>query len=204
MPAPALVSEIIADLDAEDRERLCQTLNLPPPVTDNALAEALVPFAQAALAEYIDQMTGRQLPGRMRDFEQLRLLYMARWVFGGQLPDPDRVGGLFQKSSNEAKTLVRNTSTRYRHDLSKAMNDAAWNVLVTRSQGAGEDIWNVEVRDLALVEHMQEAVRRGPGNPLGIQKSKDEMHVYSIDKATMTALLASIGRDLASFLAALE
>jgi hypothetical protein len=193
--APRFVAEFVAGLPDEDKERLLQVLGLEPDGDEAALANALVPFAKASLAEYVDQFTGRQLPTRMRDLSQLRLLYIARYAFAGRLPDPDKVADLFQQNSTEARTLVRNTATRYRYELSKDMNDAVWAVLISKAKPAGHDNWNVEVRDLALLEHMNEAVRRGPGNPIGIQRSKDEMHVYSFDKGTMKALLASVGKS---------
>lgn len=202
MAAPAFIADFVKGLLTEDRDRLRQVFDLPASAQDVALAEALIPFAKASLAEYVDQFTGRQLPSRIKDLEQLRLLYIARFAFAGKLPDPDKVADLFQKNASEAKTLVRNTSTRYRYELSKDMDDAVWSVLTTKSKAAGNDQWNVEIRDLALLEHMNEAVRRGPGNPTGVQRSKDEMHVYSFDKPTMQALLASIGRKLDDFRAA--
>jgi hypothetical protein len=204
MAAPEFIADFVRDLPVEDKGRLREVMNLPADGTDDALAESLVPFAEASLAEYVDQFTGRQLPSRMKDLEQLRLLYVARHAFAGKLPDPDKVADLFQKNSSEAKTLLRNTSTRYRYELSKDMNDAVWSVLTTKATTAGTDAWNVEIRDLALLEHVNEAVRRGPGNPAGVQKSKDEMHVYLLDKHTMKALLATIGRELKDFVAAVK
>ena len=200
--APAeLVLHFVTGMTGEDRRRLCQVLGLAPDGENAAIAAALEPFATAALAEYVDQFIGRQIPTRMRDFDQLRLLYMARFAFGGQLPNPDRVADLFQRNASEAKTLLRNTATRYRYELAASMNDAVWRALTTRSKESGDDLWSVEVRDLALLDHMTEAVRRGPGNPKGIERSQQEMHVYVLDKATMSALLSYIGHGYDEFLA---
>lgn len=199
MAPPQFIVQFVTHMQDEDKSRLRLVLGLPGDASDTAVAEKLVPFATAALAEYVDQFTGRQVPSRMRDQEQLRLLHITRHAFGGKLPDPDRVGEMFQLNSSEARTLLRNTATRYRYELAQDMNDAVWSVLVERSKSAGKDSWNVEIRDLALLEHMGEAVRRGPGNPAGIQKSKDEMHVYLFDKATMSALLASLGKSYDEF-----
>lgn len=204
MPAPNFVLEFVTGLPEEDKVRLRQLLGLDPTTGDDAMADALLPFAKASLAEYVDQFTGRHLPSRIRDLLQLRLLHIARYAFAGRLPDPDTVAELFQQSSAEARTLVRNTATRYRYELSKDMNEAVWAVLTTRGQPAGRDNWNVEIRDLALLEHMNEAVRRGPGNPVGIQRSKEEMHVYTLDKGTMKALLASIGKSYDEYVKAAE
>lgn len=199
MASAPLITQFVSGLPEEDRKRLCQVLNLAADVDVEAIAAALEPFAAAALAEYVDQFTGRQIPTRMKDFEQLRLLYMARFAFGGQLPNPDRVADLFQRNASEAKLLLRNTATRYRYELAASMNDAVWQVLITRSKPSGDDLWSVEVRDLALLDHMTEAVRRGPGNPKGIERSTNEMHVYLLDKATMSTLLSFIGHTYAEF-----
>lgn len=199
MAAPAFVAQFVESLQSEDKGRLRQVLDLSPDASDSAVADALLPYAKASLAEYVDQFTGRQLPSRMKDLEQLRLLYIARYAFAGRVPNPDKVADLFQKNAVEAKTLLRNISTRYRYELAKEMNDAVWLVLTTNSKPAGKHQWNVDIRDLALLEYMNEGVRRGPGNPVGIQRSKEEMHVYSFDKPTMEALLASIGHTYAEY-----
>ncbi|MDQ1744444.1 MAG: hypothetical protein QOE23_2783 [Pseudonocardiales bacterium] len=200
-PAP-LITQFVNGLTEEDRKRLRQVLNLAANADIEAIAVALEPFAAAALAEYVDQFTGRQIPTRMKDFEQLRLLYMARFAFGGQLPSPDRVADLFQRNASESKLLLRNTATRYRYELAASMNDAVWRVLISLSKKSGDDLWSVEVRDLALLDHMTEAVRRGPGNPKGIERSQKEMHVYLVDKATMSTLLSFIGHTYDEFKAA--
>lgn len=204
MAAPTFIVQFVAALHDEDKSRLRQVLGLSGTASDRSVADSLVPFANAALAEYVDQFTGRQLPSRMKDQEQLRLLHITQHAFKGQLPDPDKVADLFQKNSSEARALLRNTATRYRYELAKDMNDAAWSVLVHRSKAAGRDEWNVEIRDLALLEYVSEAVRRGPGNPTGIQKSRDEMHVYLFDKPTLEALLASLGKSYHDFVSALR
>lgn len=203
-----LIDEVVQTLPEEDKRRLRQALRLQSDAQIAEIEDALRPFANAALAEYIDQLTGRQLPSRIKDVEQLRLLYMTRFVFGGRLPDPDTVAELFQKSFPEAKTLLRNTATRYRFELADDMNAAAWAVIVDRSQPAGrnmdpaKDAWNVEVRDLALLEYIHDAVRRGEGNPSPVKPSGSEMHVYLFEPSAIKALLQVIGRTWDDFLEA--
>lgn len=204
MAAPAFIRQLVESLPDEDQDRLRQVLGLDENASSETIADKLVPYARASLAEYIDQFTGRSVPSRVREAEQLRLLRIALHANDGRLPSPDMVAQLFQKDATEAKTLLRNTATRYRYELARSMNDVTWNVLVSNSSKAGQDEWNVEIRDLALLEYMHDSVRRGPGNPTGIQRAKGEMHIYLLDKPTMESLLAAIGKNYASFLAVVE
>lgn len=194
------IQELVDRLNDDDRARVATSIGLPADTSVAQLAKALGPFAKAALAEYLDLFSGRRVPGRIADQEQNRLLYLAEHAFDGRLPDPDIVADMFQKTSAAAKTLVRNTATRFRHELKVSMDGAVWAVML-RARGDGDD-WVVEIRDLAMVEHIHELIRRGPGNPQGMKASSGELHVYELDAETMETLLAAIGKSLQEFEAA--
>lgn len=97
---------------------------------------------------------------------------------------------------------MRNTATRYRFDLEEKLTQVAWETLTTTGKKEG-DRYKIEVRDAALLDALRDLVRRGPGYPKGIQASS-EMHVFSLDRQTMTALLTGLGRSVEEFDAALS
>lgn len=202
MAAVEFIKRVVASLTEEERARARKVLSLPEDADASKIASALEPYAQAALMEYLDQFLGRSLPSRYKDLQMLRLLRISLHANDGSIPPPDRVADLFQLTHSEAKTLVRNTATRYRFELEAKLTQEAWEVI--RSKGKREgDNYKIEVRDAALLESMYDLVRRGPGYPKGIQ-STPEMHVYSLDSQTMTALLSGLGHAKEELDAALQ
>lgn len=202
MASLELVKRVVASLSEDERARARKVLGLVEDANDQAIAKALEPYAEAALVEYLDQFLGRSLPTRFKDLQMLRLLRIALHANEGRIPAPDRVADLFQLTHTEAKTLVRNTATRYRFDLEAKLTQVAWETLATTGRQEG-DHYKIEVRDAALLDALHELVRRGPGYPKGIQATS-EMHVFNLDRQTMIALLAGLGRTIEEFDAALS
>jgi hypothetical protein len=188
---PELISRVVEALTEDELRRARSVLSLPENANRDKISGALESYTEAALVEYLDQFLGRALPSRYKDLQMLRLLRISLHANNGQLLAPDRVADLFQLTHAEAKTLVRNTATRYRFELEGKLRQVAWETLVTTGKSDGQD-YKIEVRDAALLDFLHDLVRRGPGYPKGIQPSQ-EMHVFSLDGQTMSALLAGLG-----------
>jgi hypothetical protein len=193
VPAPELIRRVVDELDADELARARSVLLLAEDANKATIASALESYAEAALAEYLDQFLGRALPSRYKDLQMLRLLRISLHANEGRLLPPDRVSELFQLTHAEAKTLVRNTATRYRFELEGKLRQVAWETLSTGRREA--DGYKIEVRDAALLEFLHDLVRRGPGYPKGIQ-STGEMHVFDLDEQTMTTLLAGLAHTI--------
>lgn len=202
MPPPALIKRVVDGLTEDELLRARSVLSLAEDADSRAIAGALESYAEAALAEYLDQFLGRALPTRFKDLQMLRLLRISLHANDGRLLAPDRVADLFQLTHAEAKTLVRNTATRYRFELEGKLRQVAWETLISTGQ-KDADGYKIEVRDAALLEFLHDLVRRGPGYPRGIQSSS-EMHVFSLDDQTMTSLLSGLGHTKAELDEALE
>src|SRR6266516_814723 len=105
MPAPELIKRVVDGLTAEELVRARSVLSLPEGAEKDAIAQGLESYAEAALAEYLDQFLGRALPSRYMDLQMLRLLRISIHANKGRLIDSDRVADLFQLTHTEAKTL---------------------------------------------------------------------------------------------------
>lgn len=193
VPAPQLITRVVDGLTAEELLRARSVLSLDEKADKAEVAHALESYGEAALVEYLDQFLGRALPSRYKDLQMLRLLRISQHANDGRLLEPDRVAALFQLTQTEAKTLVRNTATRYRFELEEKLRQVAWETLTSRGRREA-DGYKIEVRDAALLDFLHDLVRRGPGYPKGILTSA-EMHVFSLDSQTMTALLAGLGHS---------
>jgi hypothetical protein len=190
-----LIQRVVDRLTEDELRRARSALTLTEDADRGVIAEALERYSEAALVEYLDQFLGRALPTRYKDLQMLRLLRISLHANEGQLLAPDRVAELFQITHAEAKTLVRNTATRYRFELEGKLIQVAWDTLVATGREEA-DGYKVEIRDAALLEFLHDLVRRGPGYPKGIQPSQ-EMHVFSLDLQTMEALLPGLGHTKA-------
>lgn len=192
---PELITRVVDGFTEDELRRARSALSLPEDASKTKVAQTLENYCAAALVEYLDQFLGRALPTRYRDLQMLRLLHISLHANGGRLLAPDRVSDLFQLTHAEAKTLVRNTATRYRFEFEGKLMQVAWETLVASGKQDGHG-YKIEVRDAALLEFLHDLVRRGPGYPIGIQASQ-EMHVFSLDAQTMSALLAGLGHSKA-------
>jgi len=194
MPAKGFLVRVVESLSEEEIKRARNALGLASDADRTAIVSALDKFAEAAIVEYLDQFLGRALPTRFKDLQMLRLLRISIHANDGRLLEPNRVADLFQMTHAEAKTLVRNTGSRYRFELEGTLREVAWEAIGTTGSKDG-DSYKIVIRDAALLESLHDLVRRGPGYPTGIQGTA-EMHVFSLDKQTMTALLHGLGHTV--------
>ncbi|MCP4304472.1 MAG: hypothetical protein GY788_06250 [bacterium] len=195
MTTSPMVRSAVDRLTDDDKLRARSVLALHDDASDAQIASVLEPFARAAFAEYVAQLVGHTLPSRFKDQQMHRLLQICLHANAGKLLDPDRVADLFHITYTEAKTLVRNTATRYRFEFESVLREVGWQLLVSTAERDG-DAFQVEIRDSALLEHFNDLVRRAKGRyPTGIQAT-GEMHVFSLDLETMECLTQGLGYDL--------
>jgi hypothetical protein len=183
-----VVKSVVDRLSEEDRTRLASSFG----VAESELDELLAGTARAALQEYLDMFLGRRNPPRISDARELRLLLLVLHVFSSGMPATNVVGDLFQLTPAQARTLVRNTRTKFRFELHDRLREA-----VTAFIDAGEKRGNdtvVEIRDGSLLEYAKELVLRGAGNPPPIEPG-DETHRYVLKPATYRVLRAAVGSE---------
>lgn len=114
------------NLSQEDDDRLADLLGDQPD-----LSAVLSQHARAALGEYVEVYLGRRSSSRGTDIQELRLALLVEHAFGGRIPDEATVGALLKTPPSGSRTLIRNTLSRYRHQLAAAMTDSARAVLET-------------------------------------------------------------------------
>jgi hypothetical protein len=85
--------------------------------------------ARAALGEYVEVYLGRRSSSRGADIQELRLALLVEFAFGGRIPNEATVGALLKTPPSGSRTLIRNTISRYRHQLDAAMTGSAKAVL---------------------------------------------------------------------------
>lgn len=114
------------NLSQEDEDLLAELLGDQPD-----LETVLSQHARAALGEYVEVYLGRRSSSRGADIQELRLALLVEHAFGGRIPDEATVGALLKTPPSGSRTLIRNTLSRYRHQLDAAMTGSAKAVLET-------------------------------------------------------------------------
>lgn len=114
------------NLSPEDDVLLAELLGDQPDL-DAVLSQ----HARAALGEYIEVYLGRRSSSRGADIQELRLALLVEHAFNGRIPDEATVGALLKTPPAGSRTLIRNTMSRYRHQLHAAMTGSAKAVLET-------------------------------------------------------------------------
>lgn len=181
------------DLNEEDEARIAAALR----VGAADLTATLEQLAAAALDEWLDHALARRIPARVKDGRELRLLHYTLRVNGGQLPSPDQIAGLFHLTSAEARTLYRNTRTRYAFELTQGLVDALSVALSAGKWVEGSDAPGyVQIQlDDALVEYAeQQLVARTDKPPERIAKD-DRYGMYRVPLSSLRVLCDATGLD---------
>ena len=112
------------ELSQADDDLLANLLGDHPDL-DTVLSQ----HARAALGEYVEVYVGRRSSSRGGDVQELRLAMLVEHAFGGRIPDEAKVGALLKSPPSGSRTLIRNTLSRYRHQLDASMTTSAKAVL---------------------------------------------------------------------------
>lgn len=104
----------VADFPQEDLDRLKRVLEAS---NDAELEDKLSKVAYAALIEVSRMFLGENLPTRADDIRQHRLLHLIMRLYGDKFPTENQISALFQTTSSQSKTLLRNVISRFRHQL---------------------------------------------------------------------------------------
>ena len=86
----AYTVEVEIELSGSDEKRVLEALR----TEQHELQDHLKCLANAATAEWLDQLLARRLPQRIKDAREVRLLHFALSVNHGQLPRPEQISDL--------------------------------------------------------------------------------------------------------------
>ena len=76
--------------------------------------EAMKRLCKSAFMEYIKMFKEKGIPSRADEVKQERLYFLILYYFEQKLPNENEISTIFQLTSSESKTLLKNTKSRYR------------------------------------------------------------------------------------------
>ncbi len=139
---------VSVDLTADEKKQLAAILG----TTAAKLDEALVPFAKAALEEYIRMFLGQRVFTRGSDAREFRLLLLIKHAFDNRFPDDQRISDLFQTTLSESRSLIKSVSAKYQYELAGAKDATLKAVLDNAVQR--EDTWLLSINSRTVVEQL--------------------------------------------------
>jgi hypothetical protein len=154
--------------------------------TADQVKDKLVAHAQAALEEYTDMYLGRRAPTQGKEILEQRLCRLMQRALTDGLPTDDQVGRLFNTNQSAARTLIRNTISKHRFQLSGAVAASAKTALQKAVKDG--DRFVLTIRSNYLAEWMnQDLARSNQGSPpLILERSR--VSRYSTAKSSYQIL----------------
>jgi hypothetical protein len=177
-----------SDISEEKKALLLASLGLEE--TDK-LEEYLSKLASAGIIEYVEMLAGKGMPNRADEAKQDRLLYMIKKVFSPFLPGDDEIAVMFQLTSTQAKTLLRNTLSRYRTKLSEELK----NTLEEHFKSASQDKngWVLTIPSDIFVEQYNLIIAREGAEFNPVRKRSEGTRKYFISNDTYSVLRDHFG-----------
>jgi hypothetical protein len=125
----------------------------------NEYALELSGIFSAAAEEYARMLLGEQVHGRSSDILEYRLLLLTKHAFGSKVPPERVVSAVFHVPVSRAKTMIRNILAKYRHELSKPVQNALAELLESAQPVAGKDLLTFGVQSDVVLELLKDKVR---------------------------------------------
>lgn len=169
-------------LDDHTLEQLAASMG----IADDELGSKLIKLARASIAEYIEMLVGKGMANRADEAKQDRLFYLIRCVFTPYLPAEDEISMMFQLTTTQAKTLLRNTISRYRTRLQVELRTTLESIF--ESAERTETGWDVSISSAIFVEHLNLIVAKEGPDYDPIRKRSVGTKKYFISTDTHTAL----------------
>jgi len=176
---------IALDVSDDEATALADALGCAPGDLEGHLAR----YASAAVREYADMFAGQAMIS-VADLRERRLVAILLALPAAEFPTDDRIARLFNMTSSQGRTLLRNTLSRHRVRLKDATRAAARNfVLACRPiEGEGDRearCQNAVIIDMLNAQLAAAAVLRKP-----ILKKEKSFDTYVVTNGAYNELRA--------------
>lgn len=180
---------IAFDIDiADDTRPLMAALEC----TEGELNDILNAHAKAALSEYLECYVGRRAFARGSDILEHRLSLLITHAFNRQIPTAAKVSNLFQTTLSASRTLIRNTFSKYRHQLVSVEEASAKRVLEA-ADWSGNNGWFANVTTPNLVETLNRKLLAASPTSKEVARVPSVVGVYHIDQDAYDVLCPLFG-----------
>ena len=177
--------ELTLDVPKEGANRLFEIFGVDPIADPDKALQLEQGIAQAALAEYLLQLTGTRNPTTVRDLRELRLRLLAGHL-PEHLPSDEQIAEIFQLTRTQARTLVNGARARYRQELNEMFDEATRSAL-RNAERIDENTVRIEASD-SLATYLSEIVRLAAPPT----KRADASRKYDLVRSTVEDLCEAV------------
>lgn len=124
-----------SELSSSDGKIVLSSLGLPEEAN---LPATLGKIAKCSLLEYRKMFIEKGLPTKAAEVMQERLFYLIKGYYKDSLPNEQQISTIFQLTYSSAKTLLRNTISKYRIYLQVEIKETIKKVLKTATEDNGK------------------------------------------------------------------
>jgi hypothetical protein len=180
-----MIIQFEADVDDATIEHLKAHFSLQD---DDAVCDMVKAHVNAALAEYHDLFCGRKVFRRGSDLLEYRLVLLIKHQFGGTIPDEHIVGGMFQMSGNESRSIIRAVISKYQHQLSDSLEKTIRGVLESATQSPNAGTYSVIIRNRSIVDAINQRLANIDPALSPIEKQRHSASTYIIQPSAFQRL----------------
>jgi hypothetical protein len=140
-----------SDFDAQQRRLVREALGLQ---NDQELAGAMAKLCKAAALEYMTMFVEKGMPSRADELRQDRLYFLILHYYENRLPPESEVSSIFQLTSSQSRTLLRNTRSRYRNKIGSQVQMSAKKVVTQAKKNDDTGQWEMLIDSEIILEEL--------------------------------------------------
>ena len=129
---------------------------------NDELTQKLIRVAFASLDEYVQMLTGSEIPTKADEFRQYRLLFLIKHYFLDSIPSENQVAGMFQISDSKSKSLILNTISRFRNELSITLHQTLCTIIKSAMQPGNDHnvAFEVEIQSRNALDELNNLIQK--------------------------------------------
>lgn len=181
------------DLTIEEIEQLRGILNC----NREELAGSLMPYANAALEEYIRMFLGQKVFTRGSDFREYRLFLLVQHAFDNEIPDEQDICDRFQSTVTQARSLVRSVMSKYQYELAAAIQKSLKKALEGAIQSEGGENYFITVDNENIIHALNRLLASIDGTLPPITRRRSTVSTYILKPSSREQLAERLGVELA-------
>lgn len=173
-----------AELSASDRTLIKDCLGLANDQVDAALKR----LCKTAFMEYVKMFKEKGLPTRADEVQQERLFFLLNYFYKNRLPTENEISSIFQLTSSQSRTLLRNTKSRYRTKISSFIKNTLLETLNSATQPQPGGYFEFVCTSPSTVEELNSIVSQKGPELQPIEKIRGLASKYTCAVDTFTLL----------------
>jgi hypothetical protein len=178
------------DFDSAQRKLVREALGLP---NDTELAKAMKRLGKAAALEYVNMFVEKGMPTRADEVRQDRLYFLITPYYQNRLPPESEVSSIFQLTSSQSRTLLRNTRSRYRTKLGAQVNASAKHVISSAKKNKDTGQWEMLIDADVILEELNLVIAKKGPTLKPVHLKKESSGQYEAEQDTYDLLKKEYG-----------